>query len=424
MDARIGDGGGNVGKVRAGFGQRQVLYLEPKRAAVTVGCVLMMLVAGAVVVAAVTYDTEAWPAAWRSDSFEPSDRAIAIAATVAAALVLAFLAGAVVNGSRWRTGRAVERLSNDPSIVAALPDRTVEAPSERALDIAPLHVEFLTPRRFPKIGVRLRRVTADANVIGRRPLRIVFLRLFENQPRMRTFMSSAWREFGYVHLLRSAAAVTRSELKWAKRSGDVAGLFVASDAELRSQLGQHVEAPNRKGRYRFTRIGPTPIRVRDRYGSYPVRAVLCHGTFWKHAVDALLDEMDLVVVDLSGYTERNAGTRYEMQRVIDRVPVECVMFLADQRSRKKFLEHELRAAWASMASGSPNSTREPKQALVAITDQFRTTTQTSQQGGTEQVQVRLVPQRRRTRRVVAAAQDRADRYAAGRSLGAPYRAHG
>jgi ABC-type Fe3+ transport system permease subunit len=120
-----------VGKVRAGFGQRQVLYLEPKRAATTIGCVFMMLVAGAVVAAAVTYDTDAWPESWRSESFEPSDRTIAIVATVAAALVLAFLVGAVVNGSRWRTARAVERLSNDPSIVAALPDRSTEPPDRR-----------------------------------------------------------------------------------------------------------------------------------------------------------------------------------------------------------------------------------------------------------------------------------------------------
>jgi hypothetical protein len=165
--------------------------------------------------------------------------------------------------------------------------------------------------------------------------------------------------------------------------------------------------------------------VRDRYGSYPVRAVLCHGTFSKHAVDVLLDEMDLVVVDLSGYTERNAGTRYEMQRVIDRVPVECVVFLADQHSRKKFLEHELRLAWTSMASGSPNAaTLEPRTALVAITDHFRTSSQTSQHGGTEQVQVRLEANRRPSRRVVAAAHDRADRYAAGRSHTASRGGHG
>jgi hypothetical protein len=404
--------GGDVGKVRAGFGQTAVLYLEPKRAATTVGCVFMLLLAGAVVAAALTYETDSWPEDWRIEDFDPSDQTIAIVAGVAGALALAFLLGAIVNGSRWRTARAVERLSKDPSIVAALPDRTLALPTPHATAVPELIVDFKRPRKFPRLPVRPRRVTAATNVIGRPPLRIVFLRLFENQPRMRTFISSAWREFGYVYLLRGATSVTRDEYKWAKRSGDVSALFVATHDRFRTELQSHRDEPNRKGRYRLKRIGPTTIRVRDRYGSYPVRAVLCHGTFWKEAVDILLAETDLVVVDLSGYTEKNAGTRYEAQRVIDRVPIERVLFLADPRSRKKFLDHELRVTWASMAADSPNTGHEPRKALVAVTDVFVRRSQSPDGGAGEQVQVRLQPQRRVTRRIVAAAQERAEIYAA------------
>ena len=100
---------------------------------------------------------------------------------------------------------------------------------------------------------------------------------------MRTFMQGAWREFGYVYFLRSAAAVTPAELRSAKRSGNIAGLFVASPDRLVAAVGGHVDQLVPNGRHKFTRIAANTIRVRDRYGSYPVRPVLCYRSFWKAA---------------------------------------------------------------------------------------------------------------------------------------------
>ena len=50
----------------------------------------------------------------------------------------------------------------------------------------------------------------------------------------------------------------------------------------------------------------------------------------------LLDWADLVVLDLSGFTPDNLGVRYELQRVIDKVPIERVILLADRRSDRNF----------------------------------------------------------------------------------------
>ncbi len=58
------------------------------------------------------------------------------------------------------------------------------------------------------------------NVVGRHPLSILYLRVFENQPRARTFVRGAWREFGYVHLLRSATAVDPATFRKAKRRAE------------------------------------------------------------------------------------------------------------------------------------------------------------------------------------------------------------
>lgn len=246
-------------------------------------------------------------------------------------------------------------------------------------------------------------MTADRNVIGRRPLKIAYLRLFENQPRMRTFVEGAWREFGTVYLLRGAGSVTPAEYRLAKRSGNPGRMFITSREQFSAILDAPQRVPNPKGRYIFRSIGATTIRVRDRYGSYGVRALLCHGAFWKAAIDMLLARMDLVVLDLSGFRPQNVGTGYEVQRVIDRFPIEGIVFLADQRSNGKFLAAQLQQSWSQMAAGSPNATRGPRVAMIVVTDYYaRSQSQAGGQGGqASNVQVRLVARRSQTRRVAA-----------------------
>jgi hypothetical protein len=401
-----GELGCAVGKSRPGWGQVGVLYLEPKRAAATVGYAFMALVTLAVATAAVTYRTSTWPANWRPQTEIP-DRAVLITAAVAGVLALVLFAAAIVNGRRWHTARAVERLSEDPTLASYLPDTTALSPPGRRAPVRPpLEVTFVKPRKLPKPGANLRQVTAERNIVGHRPLQIAYLRLFENQPRTRTFVEGAWREFGYVHLLRSAASVTPAEYRWSKRSGDLSGMFIRSREQLIAAIGRRRDQPIRKGRYKFKNVNATTIKVRDPYGSYPLRALLCHGSFWKAAVDELLERVDLVALDLSGFTAKHLGTRYELQRVVDRFPIERVVFLADERSNRKFLDDQLRQTWFQMAEGSPNAGPASRLAVIVITDYYA---QSQQQGDTSQVQVRLAARRSQTRRVVAMAQDRLDR---------------
>ena len=51
---------------------------------------------------------------------------------------------------------------------------------------------------------------------------------------------------------------------------------------------------------------------------------MCHDAIWKRAVDVLLARVDVVVLDLSGYHREHVGTGYELQRVVDRFPIERV----------------------------------------------------------------------------------------------------
>ncbi len=83
-----------------------------------------------------------------------------------------------------------------------------------------------------------------------------------------------------------------------------------------------------------SRMSRPSVKVSDRYGGYPVRALLCHETFWKSAVD-VPERADLVVIDLHGYHWNNIGTAYELQRVVDRFPIERCLVLATRLSSKR-----------------------------------------------------------------------------------------
>jgi hypothetical protein len=179
-----------------------VLRLEPTRSAATVGCIVVAILAVVVAAAALLYRTDSWPEAWRPEPV--AHRAPLILAGVAGFVALLFLIGAAVNVRRWRTSRTVERMSEDPALLAFLPDTAASPPMPQAAVVPRLEVRFVKPGKLPKVRVKLRRVSAERNVIGRRPLQIAFLRLFENQPRIRTFVEGAWREFGFISSLRSS----------------------------------------------------------------------------------------------------------------------------------------------------------------------------------------------------------------------------
>jgi hypothetical protein len=400
-----------MGGRRPGLGHNTVLWLEPKRAAATVGAVVGLLVFGAIAIAAVSYPGSDLATRWPPNQSIPA-RWVHVAAAVTGTFALICFAAAVVNARRWRTARAVEKLSNDPRLAPLLPSTEWTAPSLPADRIPPLEVVPLDVRRLPKPRP-LARVTAGRNVVGAPPLAILYLRLFENLPRARTFMEGAWREFGHVAMLRSATSVTPRELRDLERGG-AGKLFVTSSQQLDHELARSARRPLGKGRHVLRDVGPSTVRVRDRYGAYPVIGLLCHGRFWKVAVDRLLDQADLVVVDLSGYRSKNQGTRHEIEAVINRVPIEHVVFLADPKSNVRFLAEQVQDAWTVMAAGSPNARPGRHRATIAVTDVI-VRSSTTDAHGNRQEHVRLVAKRRQTRRVAAYAQARAT---AGRSRAA------
>ncbi|MEV4019943.1 hypothetical protein AB0J35_56650 [Nonomuraea angiospora] len=291
-----------------------------------------------------------------------AEEAMLLAALAGGAGLVVLLVVAVDVTRRHLLARQVRKLSQDPAFAELMPPTTAALSRYRAPVIPELKITYYAPPRSIVFG--LPKVSAARNVFGRPPLSIAYFRLFENELRVRDFVKGAFRRCGYVHLLRSAASVRRSELARMRRAGTLGELFIASDRRMLRELDARAFEPLPSGFRTIRGTGGRGVRVWDRKGSYPMSAYLCHGAYWKRAVDTLLDLADLVVIDLSGFQKENIGTGYELQRVIDRYPIHRVVVLADTGSDTRYLATHIGHAWSRMAPDSPNAGEGTRSLLV------------------------------------------------------------
>jgi hypothetical protein len=276
---------------------------------------------------------------------------------------------------RWRAEKSLVRLAA-ASTESDHSGRVLYVSRERSVVVDPPNIRWIQqPRRTPRALRSVagsRALTSSTNLIGAPRLEIVYLRLFNNHQRLGSFLSGAWREFGTVSMLRSADSLTLPEIRHAKESGGLDKLLAESDRSFERNLLSVARKPT-AGWHRID-AGISRLLVRDKFGTFPFRALLVSNANWKHALDRLLDQADLVALDLSGFTDRNQGTRYELQRVIDRVPVRRLVVLADPASQRKIIDEQIAAAWNGMSADSPNATMPSEELWVAVVDYFQRST--------------------------------------------------
>jgi hypothetical protein len=81
---------------------------------------------------------------------------------------------------------------------------------------------------------------------------------------------------------------------------------------------------------------------------------------WRDGVTRLMGEASLVVMDLRGFTPDRLGCIYELQTLLDTVPLSRLVFLFDRTTRRRALETVLAEHWQQLDVNSPNlDTRDP-----------------------------------------------------------------
>ena len=75
---------------------------------------------------------------------------------------------------------------------------------------------------------------------------------------------------------------------------------------------------------------------------------------WKQAVTRLMGEASLVVMDLRGFGPQRRGCVFELQTLLDAVPLGRLLFLFDTTTDRRALEKLLQEHWQQLDLASPN----------------------------------------------------------------------
>lgn len=103
----------------------------------------------------------------------------------------------------------------------------------------------------------------------------------------------------------------------------------------------------------------------DRDGRYRVNELMCHDDTWRPTVEALMSNVDVILLDLRGFGPHNAGVVDELERLAALVPLHKVVALVDETTDINAFRGALWRAAAFAPPTSPLAT-DPFPALRVI----------------------------------------------------------
>jgi hypothetical protein len=93
---------------------------------------------------------------------------------------------------------------------------------------------------------------------------------------------------------------------------------------------------------------------RDPDGRFRVASFYCHDDTWRMVLRRLAGDSDLVLMDLRGFAPANQGCVYELNALLDAVPLSRILLVVDGTTDEAFLVRVLTAAWSAIGPQSPN----------------------------------------------------------------------
>ena len=185
----------------------------------------------------------------------------------------------------------------------------------------------------------LRPATAAAR--ERPQTRLLLLRVFgfgRRSRRLLDLLGTRWRLIGSIDLIAAPDLASRTVepstfLEFMR--GRLARLFIRTPGDLQLRLAAIDHRPDPDARFRINQL-------------------FCSDTMWKAAVKELMEEASLVVMDLRGFTPDRRGCVYELQTLLDTVPLSRLVFLFDRTTDRLALEAILRDHWQRLDANSPN----------------------------------------------------------------------
>jgi hypothetical protein len=165
---------------------------------------------------------------------------------------------------------------------------------------------------------------------------LLLLRSFSIGPaseRLFDALERHWRRSGSIQMIAGYDLASRTvELHELMdfASGKLARRFIDGRPALERRLREMDLQPDRDGRYR-------------------VNDFFCYGDTWRDVLLALIRNTDLVLMDLRGFSQKNAGCVFEIQELVRAVPMERIVFVVDSATDRPLLERTFAAAQSGTA---------------------------------------------------------------------------
>jgi hypothetical protein len=78
---------------------------------------------------------------------------------------------------------------------------------------------------------------------------------------------------------------------------------------------------------------------------YPLNSIQCNDATWKQALQAMLDDADAVVMDLSSFNDERRGCAYELGQLIEQIPFRRFILLVNADTDMPYLRRTLDDVW-------------------------------------------------------------------------------
>jgi hypothetical protein len=109
------------------------------------------------------------------------------------------------------------------------------------------------------------------------------------------------------------------------------------------------------------------FRVRRTLGYYRQCTMVCTDDVWTFALDRMLERCRVVLVDVSDFVPGRAGIAYEIGLLLDRVPLDEVVFVCGPHTDRRAFAALVEEVWNSLAMDSPNRRHPAPELCLAIT---------------------------------------------------------
>ena len=178
--------------------------------------------------------------------------------------------------------------------------------------------------------------------LRQQPLRLLLLRVFgfsRRSSRLMDLIAARWRYTGNLCLIAApdlAARTIEPGKLLALLRGGLGRLFVHDPTELERRLAE---------------IDPR----RDPDGRFRIAELFCAGDVWRAADKSLMTDAHVVLMDVRTFGPEHQGCVFELQTLLDTVPLERLILLVNKGTDLEFLKHVLDARWQELRIDSPNA---------------------------------------------------------------------